>query len=65
MRQIGAAVTGHKLVCEVTVAGMRRLLMPVMKVKFTRDLQKNLQRIKTLVEADRRVPASVREEALG
>jgi hypothetical protein len=36
-----------------------------MKVKFTRDLQKNMQRIKTLVEAERKVLAAVRGEALG
>jgi len=62
---MGAAVTRHKLVGEVTVAGMRGLLAPVIKVKFTRDLHKNMQRIKTLVEAEGMVPAGVRDEALG
>jgi hypothetical protein len=62
---IRAAVTRHILVCDVKVAGMRGLLMPVMKVKFTRDLQRDMERIKTLIEAEGKVPAALREETLG
>ena len=49
---VGADATRHKLICEATVTGARSLLAPVMKLKFTRDIQENLRRINTLVEAE-------------
>ena len=49
---VGAGATRHRLIGEATVTGARSLLAPVMKVKFTRDIQENLRRIKALVEAE-------------
>ncbi len=59
---IGAGATRHRLIGEATVAGARSLLAPVMKVKFSRDIQENLRRIKALVEAEastRQVSAAI------
>jgi polyketide cyclase/dehydrase/lipid transport protein len=43
--------TKHVLTGEASIGGVRGLLAPLMKRKFQHDIEQNLGRIKTLVEA--------------
>jgi hypothetical protein len=61
---LGAGVTRHSIVGEATVAGLRSLLIPVLKLKFTRDIQANLRCIKSLIEGEGQVPRLASESAL-
>ena len=49
---LGSSRTRHVLTGEAQVGGLRGLLAPVMRRKFQRDIEENLQRIKALVEAE-------------
>ena len=48
---LGPDRTRHTLTGDASVGGLRGLLAPMMKVKFSRDIRENLDRIKALVEA--------------
>lgn len=61
---LGAGVTRHRLIGDAEVSGMRSLVVPIMKVKFTRDIQENLRRIKSLMEVEALFMSQAREPGL-